>query len=288
MADIQSSPSNNILKSSRFIIWLIITILLIFLYGNALAKWGSDIWNDQNYSHGMLIPFVALYLIKQRFSQLREAQSLSCNKGLLFILPALLLFVLGSVAGEQFSQRVSFVILLYGLVLFIEGKEVAKLLLFPIALFIFAIPLPYILYNAIAFPLKLIATKIAAGTIRLFGMPVFRDGNVIHLPHTTLEVVDACSGIRSLMTLITLAFLLASFQVRSFWKQALLVILALPLAVAANAGRVALTGLLTKSNPAWGSGTLHEITGWGGFVISFGFLLGTSFLMERQREKRVR
>ena len=130
---------------------------------DALVKWGPDIWNDPNYSHGMLIPLVSLYLIKQRFAQLREAQAIPCNKGLLFILPALLLFVLASVAGEQFSQRVSFVILLYGLVLFLEGKEIARLLQFPIALFLFAIPLPYILYNAIAFPLKLVATKIAAG-----------------------------------------------------------------------------------------------------------------------------
>ena len=265
--------------------WVIITILLVVLYADVIQKWALDVWNDQNYSHGMLIPFISLYLVWQRFDRIREAQARISYKGLLFVVPALVLLVLASVAGEQFSQRVSFVILLYGLVLFLEGKEIAKLLLFPIALFLFAIPLPYILYNAIAFPLKLVATKIAAGVIRLFGMPVFRDGNVIHLPHTTLEVVDACSGIRSLMTLITLAFLLASFQLRSFWKQALLVMLALPLAVAANAGRVALTGLLTKSNPAWGSGTLHEITGWGVFVVSFGVLIGISFLMEGKSAK---
>jgi exosortase len=262
--------------------WVIITILLLVLYADVLQKWAADIWNDQNYSHGMLIPFISLYLVWQRFARIRETQAVICYKGLLFIVPALVLFVLAFVAGEQFSQRVSFVLLLYGLVLFLEGKEIARLLLFPIALFLFAIPLPYILYNAIAFPLKLVATKIAAGVIRLFGMPVFRDGNVIHLPHTTLEVVDACSGIRSLMTLITLAFLLASFQLQAFWKRTLLVLLALPLAVAANAGRVALTGLLTKSNPAWGSGTLHEITGWGVFVVSFGVLIAISFFMERQ------
>ena len=280
-----SVQSNSPIHKKRLVLWSIITILLLILYADVIQKWAYDIWADPNYSHGMLIPLISLYLIKQRFAQLREAQSLSCQRGLLFILPALLLFVLASVAGEQFSQRVSFVVLLYGLVLFLEGKEIARLLLFPIALFLFAIPLPYILYNAIAFPLKLVATKIAAVAISLFGMPVFRDGNIIHLPHTTLEVVDACSGIRSLMTLITLAFLLASFQLRSFWKQALLVMLALPIAVAANAGRVAVTGLLTKSNPAWGSGTLHEITGWGVFVISFGFLIAISFLMERQKEK---
>ncbi len=285
MQEKHSAISNNTLKTPRLLKWSVICVLLIVLYGNALMKWGSDIWNDPNYSHGLLIPLVSLYLIKQRFAQLRKAQSISSSKGLLFIVAALLLFVLASVAGEQFSQRVSFVILLYGLVLFLEGSEIAKLLLFPIGLFLFAIPLPYILYNAIAFPLKLVATKIAAGAIRLFGMPVFRDGNIIHLPHTTLEVVDACSGIRSLMTLITLAFLLASFQLRSFWKRALLVLLALPIAVLANAGRVAVTGLLTKSNPAWGSGTLHEITGWGVFVISFGLLIGISFFIENNKKK---
>jgi exosortase len=285
MAALIPERSRSPIQAKSLVPWVIITILLVVLYADVIQKWALDIWNDQNYSHGMLIPFISLYLIWQRFDRIRETQAGINYKGLLFVVPALVLLVLASVAGEQFSQRVSFVILLYGLVLFLEGKEIARLLLFPIALFFFAIPLPYILYNAIAFPLKLVATKIAAGVIRLFGMPVFRDGNVIHLPHTTLEVVDACSGIRSLMTLITLAFLLASFQLRSFWKQALLVMLALPLAVAANAGRVALTGLLTKSNPAWGSGTLHEITGWGVFVVSFGVLIAISFFMETKGKK---
>ncbi len=285
MPDSTTDQSKYPIQPKTLFIWSTIGILLFLLYGNALAKWGHDVLSDPNYSHGMLIPLVALYLIKQRFALLRQAQAIPCNKGLLFILPALLLFAMGSVGGEQFSQRVSFVILVYGLVLFLEGREIARLLQFPIALFLFAIPLPYILYNAIAFPLKLVATKIAAGTISLFGMPVFRDGNVIHLPHTTMEVVDACSGIRSLMTLITLAFLLASFQLRSFWKRALLVMLALPLAVAANAGRVTLTGLLTKSNPAWGRGTLHDLTGWGVFVVSFVLLMGIAFVMDRQSVK---
>ena len=281
----KESVINNSATLPRVLKWVIITVLLVVLYGSTIVKWGTDLWTDPNYSHGLLIPLVSLYLIKQRLGQLRKLQTVPSNKGLLFILPALVLFVLAIVAGEQFSQRVSLVILFYGLVLFLEGKAIARLLLFPIALFLFAIPLPYILYNAIAFPLKLVATKIAAAAISLFGMPVFRDGNILYLPHTTLEVVDACSGIRSLMTLITLAFLLASFMLRSFWKQALLVILALPIAVLANAGRVTLTGLLTKSNPAWGSGTLHEIAGWGVFVVSFGVLIGITFLLEKQKVK---
>ena len=116
-------------------------------------------------------------------------------------------------------------------------------------------------------------------------MPVFRDGNIIHLPHTTLEVVDACSGIRSLMTLFTLAFLLASFQCNRYWKRILLISLAVPVAVAANAGRVALTGLLTKSDPAWGSGTLPRNNRLGGFCCFFWCIDRCSFVMDRQGKK---
>jgi len=285
MRENESGISNNAAMLSRFLMWLIVMILLVVLYGSALVKWGSDIWTDPNYSHGLLIPLVSLYILKQRFGQIRQTRPIPSNKGLLFILPALVLFILASVAGEQFSQRVSFIILIYGLVFFLEGKAIARLLLFPIALFLFAIPLPYIIYNAIAFPLKLVATRIAASVISVIGMPVFREGNVIHLPHITLEVADACSGIRSLMTLITLAFLLAIFQLRSFWKRTLLVILAVPIAVAANSGRVTATTLLTKFNPAWASGTRHEITGWVTFVISFGFLMLISFFLNKVKDR---
>jgi exosortase len=274
MATKDKDLSTYLLAPSRLVCWTIIFVLLLLLYGEVLQKWASDIWNDPNYSHGLLIPLVSLYLLKQRWPVIRDATRTPCNTGFFIILASLAIYALGVAGGEQFSQRVSFVVLFYGLVLFIEGKEISRLLLFPIALFLFAIPLPYILYNSIAFPLKLIATKIAAQLIRFTGMPVFRDGNIIHLPHTTLEVVDACSGIRSLMTLLTLAFLLASFQIKSIWKRIFLVLLALPIAVVANAARVSVTAILTKSDPAWGSG--------GVFVISFGVLIGISFVLERR------
>jgi exosortase len=266
--------------------WLVMSILLVVLYGNVLVKWAIDIWNDSNYSHGLLIPFISLYFFIKVQSRLRVTQSFPDNKGLLFILSALVFFVLASVGGELFIQRVSFVVILYGLVLFLEGQAVGKLLRFPIFLFLFAIPLPYIIYNAIAFPLKLVATQIAASVINVSGIPVFREGNIIHLPHTTLEVVDACSGIRSLMTLVTLAFLFATLQLQLFWKRTLLVILAVPIAVIANATRVTATALLTKYNKAWASGFHHEITGWLAFVISFGLLMGISFILDKDRVKK--
>jgi len=129
--------------------------------------------------------------------------------------------------------------------------------------------LPYVLYNSLAFPLKLLASKIAVRLIGLFEMPVFLEGNVISLPHTTLEVVDACSGIRSLMTLITLAFLLAYIHHKKIWKRLVILAMAVPAAVMANAVRVATTGVLTQYSLAWGHGPLHDFQGWLVFVASF-------------------
>lgn len=276
-------PSAIIMLSGK-VQWLILCLLLIVLYRDVLLKWGLDLWNDDNYSHGLLIPFISLYFIKARYASLKQAAICPNNRGLLIVLAGLLLFILGSVGAEFFSQRLSLIVVLYGLISFLEGGEIAGILRFPVLLLFFAVPLPYILYDAAAFPLKLYATKIAVKILALFGMPVFREGNIVHLPHTTLEVVDACSGIRSLMTLITLAFLLAYMMHKSIFKRLLIMVLAIPIAVLANAGRVALNGILTKYNPAWGEGFWHEFSGLMVFVISFGALWGISFLLGHHRK----
>jgi len=261
--------------------WLILSILLIVLYRDVLLKWGMDLWNDDNYSHGLLIPFISLYFIKNRFVSLKQAEVRSNNSGLLIILAGLFLFILGSIGGEFFSKRISLIVVLYGLIRFLEGKEIAGIMQFPVLILFFAVPLPYILYNTVAFPLKLIATKIAVKILDLSGMPVFSEGNIVHLPHTTLEVVDACSGIRSLMTLITLAFLLAYLMQKSVFKRLIIVVMSIPVAVFANASRVAVNGVLTKYHPSWGQGFKHDFSGWLVFVFSFGALWGISLLLGR-------
>lgn len=255
--------------------------MLLLLYGNIFWDWGLDLWDDPNYSHGLIIPFLTLYLIKARMGSLTKAQSQPYNLGLLILLAGLLLFVLGYIGGELFSKRTSFIIVLFGIILLLEGREIGGILLFPVAILFFAVPLPYVLYNALAFPLKLIASKIAVQALNVFGIPVFREGNIIHLTHTTLEVVDACSGIRSMMTLFTLAFFLAYLRHKTLWKRILLLLLAIPVAVIANAGRVTFTGIMTRSNPAWGEGSLHDFSGWLVFVISFGLLIAVSFLIRK-------
>ena len=270
----------------RKIQWLILFGLLAALYHTVLLKWGIDLWNDDNYSHGMLIPFVSLYFIHSRLHDLNQASVRPNFLGIFILLIGLGLFILGSIGGEIFSRRLSLIIIIYGLILFVEGSEVASILRFPVGILFFAVPLPYILYNAVAFPLKLIATRIAVILLGFYGMPVFHEGNIIHLPHTTLEVVDACSGIRSLMTLITLAFFLACLMHRNFFKRLLVMAMAIPIAVLANACRVALNGIMTKYDPGFVEGFWHEFSGWLVFVACFILLwLFSRLISGRKKDK---
>ena len=271
----------------RWVKWGVISALLLILYGEVMVKWGEALWNDDNYSHGMLIPFVSLYIIWSRMTQLREIRIVPYAAGILFVVVGLLLFSLGYVGGEQFSKRLSFIVVLYGLILFLEGKEVASIMHFPVWILFFSVPLPYVLYNAMAFPLKLIATKVAVFLLSLYGMPAFKDGNIIYLSHTTLEVVDACSGIRSLMTLITLAFFLACMMHKNTVLRALVLLFAVPVAVLANALRVALNGILASYNPAWSEGFWHEFSGWLVFIVSFALLWIISFLLKWKGLKKL-
>ena len=269
----------------RKIQWLILVALLGLLYRDVLPKWGIDLWNDDNYSHGMLIPFVSLYFIRSRLDELRHVLVKPYFFGVFVVLSGLVLFTLGNISGEIFSKRFSLLLVIYGLILFVEGREVASLLRFPVGILFFAIPLPYILYNSVAFPLKLIATRVAVALLNVYGMPVFHEGNIIHLSHTTLEVVDACSGIRSLMTLITLAFFLACLMHKNFFLRLLIMLLAIPVAVVANAFRVALNGVMTQYNPAFTEGFWHEFSGWLVFVSSFAVLwLLSNVFSSRQKD----
>ena len=262
--------------------WAIIGALFLGLYGEILRQWTIDLWNDPNYSHGLLIPFVSLYFLWKRLPNLKKLRPEGYFPGIIVVILALFLYVLAYVGAEYFTKRFTFVLLVYGTILFIEGRARARLLFFPIAIILFAVPLPYIVYDAAAFPLKLVASQISVFLFSLLGVPVFREGNIITLTHTTMEVVDACSGIRSLMTLLTLAFFLACFQHTSLWRRAVVLLCAVPVAVVANAVRVTVTGVLTKLDPAWGEGLRHDVSGWLVFVASFMALIGISWLLQQK------
>jgi len=267
--------------------WLIIIALLAALYHHVLWTWGQDLWLDDNYSHGLLIPFISLYFLKLRWPRFRRARADTDILGLFVILFGLALFLLGSVGGEQFSKRVSLVVVLYGLVAFLEGRAAARALSFPILILFFAIPLPYILYNAVAFPLKLLATKIAVSMLNLVGIPVFREGNIVHLTYTTLEVVEACSGIRSLISMTTLSLIIGYFTLKRGRSILLLLLFSIPVAVIINIIRViSLVLVYYYFKIDITSGTSHTVSGLLLFVLGLVLLFSFQRILEYWEGKK--
>ncbi len=288
-------------------IWkpLLIAAALAFVYAAVLVKLGFDWWTDENYSHGLLVPFVIGYVVYLEFDELKRAVSnpaFLCGGAL--ILFALLMLLGGTLGAELFTQRISLVVMLAGIVVYFFGAKIIKSLVVPFALLLFAIPIPQIIFNRIAFPLQIYASQMAIWGIRLFEVPSVRKGNVIEiLPNgatqiIALEVVEACSGIRSLMTLVTLALVLWYFTrtrrelnqdklfgfLRNFdfWRAIILMLSAIPIAIFTNAARVTATGVLTYYYGKRATeSTLHEASGWLVYVAALVLLLGLNVILKK-------
>ena len=284
-----------------------IAAVLAFVYAAVLVKLGRDWWTDENYSHGLLVPFVIGYIVYLEFDELKKAVSKpSFLFGGALIGFALLMLLGGTLGAELFTQRISLVVMLAGIVIYFFGAKILKMLVVPFALLLLAIPIPQIIFNKIAFPLQIYASQTAVWGIRLFEVPSVRKGNVIEiLPNgamqvVALEVVEACSGIRSLMTLVTLALILAYFT-RSknqstkdkrfdflknfdFWRTIVLMLAAIPIAVFTNAARVTGTGVLTYYyGRRAAEGTIHEASGWLVYVAALGLLITFNFILKKFR-----
>lgn len=259
-----------------YIKYISICILGLILYRDVLGKLILDWLNDPNYSHGFIIPVFSLYLLWQKKELLIELyrKKEPNYQGLIIIIVGLMILVLGKAGSELFTQRFSIIIVIIGIVLLFFGREMLKATVPAIAFLVFMIPLPYILYDSIAFPLKLLASDIASNTLTLIHIPVYREGNIIHLARTTLEVADACSGIRSLYSLIALGFVLAVTMLKSNIQRILLIIAVLPITVIANSSRVIGTGILAHIyGVQTAEGFFHEFAGLLIFIVSF-VLLG--------------
>ncbi len=250
----------------------IVLVAAGLLYASVIPAMVHDWYVDENYSHGFLIPLVSLYLLWTRRDELRKAarEGKGSWVGLLVCLGSLGIFVLGRAGAELFLQRSSLIFLLMGSVLWLWGWPVFRKTLFPLAFLFFMVPLPYLVYDSIAFPLKLLAAKVATETLFYLGVPVFREGNIIHLASQTLEVADACSGIRSLVSLVSLGVIYAYFTESVIWKRIVIVLATVPIAIAANSFRVTGTGILTEYvGPEAAAGFFHTFSGWLVFVVAF-------------------
>ena len=256
--------------------------LLGILYSEILVGLVLDWENDPNYSHGFIVPFISAYLIWERWGMLKTVPLQPNPWGALFLTIGLAILVVGSIGAELYTQRVSIIVVLSGLVLLILGKQLMMHLSLPLAFLIFMVPLPAIVVNTIAFPLQLLAAQTATFCLFQLGIPVFREGNLISLAGTTLEVAEACSGLRSLLSLITLGTVFAYFSQQLNWKRCVLVGLSIPIAIVANALRVTGTGVMASQwGPEAAQGFYHTFEGWLVFVVAFVLLLGCGMILSR-------
>ena len=264
------------------IVGVVLTVLLGALYGAILVRMGVQWYDDPDYSHGFLIPFMSGYFVWERREKLRALSPVPSVWGIGLLGLGLLMLVIGSLGAELYLQRSSLIVVLAGLVLLLRGRESLRVLAFPIAFLFFMIPLPAIVVNTVAFPLQLFAAQTATFCLYNFGIPVLREGNVILLAGTTLEVAEACSGIRSLQALLALGTVYGYFSQRVMWKRWMLVLLSIPIAIVANAFRVTGTGVMANY---WGveaaEGFYHTFQGWLIFVIAFVLLLGAGAVLSR-------
>ena len=254
--------------------------LVTALYYEIFVGLWYDWDHDPNYSHGFIVPFMSAYFVYERWGQLQKLPHQPHLLGIPVLILGVAMLVIGSVGAELFAQRVSFIVVISGLVLLIFGKRILLTLSLPLVFLLFMIPLPAIVVNTIAFPLQIFAAQTASFCLFNLGIPVLREGNLISLAGSTLEVAEACSGLRSLVALLALGTVYAYFSQRQMWKRWALVLLSIPIAILANAFRVTGTGILANY---WGTeaaeGFYHTFEGWIVFVVAFILLLACGTLI---------
>jgi exosortase len=240
------------------------------LYHHVIAKLVHDWYVDENYSHGFLIVPIALYFVWERRTKLKEAVRGASSWGLIIVLGSMALLMAGVLGSELFLTRISILGTIAGGILFLYGWNYLKILLLPTAFLLLMIPIPAIIFNQIAFPLQLLASRFGEMALMAFQIPVLREGNVINLANTSLEVAEACSGIRSLISLLALGIVYGYFTDSRIWVRIILTLGTIPIAIAANGIRVAGTGIAAHFyGPEAAQGVFHSFSGWVIFIAAF-------------------
>jgi exosortase len=248
-------------------------VLLIICYAPVLYRLGAQWKNDEDMGHGFFVPIIAGYIIWQHRFQLAALKPEPNYWGLVLIVWGAVQLMLGTLGAELFLSRTAFLISLVGVIWFLGGTKILRALSFPLFLLIFMIPIPAIVYARITLPLQIFASRVAENVLGWVNIPVLRDGNVLELASQKLSVAEACSGIRSLLSLSFLSLIYAYFFDNKVWMRGVLLIGTIPIAIAANASRVTLTGILSEVRTDLAEGAFHMFEGWVLFLVALALLV---------------
>jgi exosortase len=261
---------------------VMLTFGVALVYWQVLTKLVYDWRNDGNYSHGFLIVPLALYFAWERRVQLRAIRVRPTWFGLVVFAGGIFVLLAGLLGSELFLSRISLLGVLSGIILFLFGWAHLRALAFPVAFLLLMIPLPALIFNQIAFPLQLVASRAGEFAISSANIPVLREGNVLVLANTSLEVAEACSGIRSLISLLTLGIVFGYFSDPRGWVRTVIALSTIPVAIISNGARVAGTGIAAHYwGPSVAEGFFHEFSGWVVFTVAFVLMLALQQLIVR-------
>lgn len=249
---------------------ILLSLFLFFLYGKVLVSMAQQWLSDPNYGHGFLVPLFAAYILWRERGLRREVSVRTSNWGLVIMLFALGLLILGTLGSEHFTARISFLIMIAGIGVFLVGWQALRSVAFPLGYLVLMIPLPAVIYYQLTFPLQLLASRLGADGLVALGVPTVREGNLLILPNCTLEVVEACSGVRSLLSLVAVVVGYVYLAEPTAWKRGVLVAAAIPVVIMSNAFRLIATGILSFFwDPAADAGVVHTGLGLVFFLLAF-------------------
>jgi exosortase len=253
--------------------WAWFGALLLVSYAPVLWRLIRQWDSDPDMGHGFFVPLVVGFIVWQKRSELLALPAAPNWWGLVLVLYGGLQLCIATLGAELFLARTAFVISVIGIVLLLGGTEWVRALAFPLFLLFFMIPIPTVVYNSITFPLQILASRVSTQALDLMQIPVLREGNVLELAEQKLSVVEACSGIRSLLSLTFLSLVYGYFFEHKIWMRVVLFLSTIPIAIVANASRVTLTGVLTEYKPELAEGFFHTASGWVIFMVALAIMI---------------
>jgi exosortase len=253
------------------ILWLGLLLLILFMpvLKTMVKEWAQD----ESMGHGFFVPLVSGYIIWQRRDQILQTPLKPNWIGYVLMVWGFCQLIVGTLGADFFMMRTAFLISLLGVILATCGFPVVKVLAFPLFLLLFMIRIPLFIYSQITFPLQLFASGVAEFVLDALGIAVYRQGNVLELANQKLNVVEACSGIRSLLSLGFLSLVYGCFFEKKTWIRVVLFLSTIPIAIAANAMRVSITGIISEYKQEFARGFYHSFEGWVIFIVALVCLL---------------